>query len=102
MVSPKYHIFVCTSCRSNGVQKGFCHQKESDKIIEKFIQEIEDRDLTSECMVSNTGCFGICSRGPVAVVYPERVWYGNLTVEAVEEIMDRHIEGGVPAEKYLI
>jgi len=55
VVSPKYHIFVCTSCRTNGTQKGFCHQKDSVKILGKFIQEIEDRDLTGGCMVSNTG-----------------------------------------------
>jgi (2Fe-2S) ferredoxin len=53
-------------------------------------------------MVNNTGCFGICSRGPVAVVYPEGTWYGALTVDAVEEIMDQHIEGGSAAVKYQI
>jgi (2Fe-2S) ferredoxin len=102
MVSPKHHIFVCTSCRTNGVQKGLCHQKDSVKIIEKFMQEIEDRDLTADCMVNNTGCFGICSRGPIAVVYPEGVWYGGLTPEAVEEIMEQHIEGGIIAAKHQI
>jgi (2Fe-2S) ferredoxin len=39
---------------------------------------------------------------PIAVVYPEGVWYGGLTPEAVEEIMDQHIEGGGVAEKYII
>lgn len=102
MVTPKYHIFICTSSRTNGVQKGLCHQKGSVKIVEKFMEEIEDRDMSEECMVNNTGCFGICSRGPVAVIYPEGVWYGNLTPEAVEEIMDEHIEGGKPVEKYMI
>ncbi len=102
MVSPKFHIFVCTSCRTNGVQKGYCHSKESVKIIEKFMEEIEDRDLSGDCMVNNTGCFGICSRGPIAVIYPEGTWYGNLTPEAVEEIMDKHIEGGEIVKKYQI
>lgn len=102
MVSPKYHILVCTSCRSNGVQKGFCHQKDSVKIAEKFIQEIEDRDLSGECMVTNTGCFGICSKGPIAVVYPEGIWYGSLTPDAVEKIVEQHIEGGQTVIEYLI
>lgn len=102
MVNPKYHIFVCTSCRTNGVQKGFCYSKDSVKIIEKFMEEIEDKDLSSECMVTNTGCFGICSRGPIAVVYPEGIWYGNLTPDAVEEIMDKHIEGGEIVTEYQI
>lgn len=94
MVNPKYHIFICTSCKINGTQKGFCHSKNAVDIIGKFMEEIEERDLSGEVMISNTGCFGICSRGPIAVVYPEGVWYGNLTVEAVEAIMVKHIEGG--------
>ena len=102
MVTPKYHIFVCTSCRTNGTQKGFCHTKDSVKIVNKFMEEIEDRDLSSECMVTNTGCFGICSRGPIAVIYPEGTWYGNLTPEAVEEIMEKHIEGGEIVKEYQI
>lgn len=102
MVTPKYHIFVCTSCRQNGTQKGLCFQKDGVKLLDKFMEEIEDRDLTSDCMVTNTGCFGICSRGPVAVVYPEGIWYGNLTLEAVEEIAEKHLEGGEPVKEYMI
>ena len=102
MVSPKYHVFVCTSCRSNGTQKGFCATKDSPKLVEAFMQAIEDRDLSGDCMVTNTGCFGICNRGPIAVVYPEGVWYGGLTLKAVEEIVESHIENGTPAEAYRI
>jgi (2Fe-2S) ferredoxin len=102
MVTPKYHIFVCTSCRPNGTQKGLCFQKDGVKLLDKFMEEIEDRDLTSDCMVTNTGCFGICSRGPVAVVYPEGIWYGNLTLEAIEEIAEKHLEGGEPVKEYMI
>jgi len=94
MTSPKYHIFVCTSCRTNGVQKGLCHTKNSVSIVDKFMEEVEDRDLSGDVMITNTGCFGICSRGPIAVVYPEGVWYGNLTPADVETIMEKHIEGG--------
>jgi len=102
MISPKYHIFVCASSRINGTQKGKCHQKDAVGLIQKFMQEIEDRDISSDCLVTNTGCFGICDKGPVAVVYPEGVWYGNLDDDAVEEICERHLEGGVTVEKYKI
>ncbi|MCX7658319.1 MAG: (2Fe-2S) ferredoxin domain-containing protein [Oscillospiraceae bacterium] len=102
MTNPKYHVFVCTSCRMNGVQKGFCFNKGSVDIVNKFMQEIEDRELSGEVMITNTGCFGICSRGPIAVVYPQGIWYGDLTPEKVEEIVERHIENGEVVKEYQI
>jgi len=94
MTSPKYHIFVCASCRINGTQKGFCYSKGSVSLINRFMEEIEERDLSNEVMVTNTGCFGMCDRGPIVVIYPEGTWYGNVTEDDVETIMEQHIEGG--------
>ncbi|AKL94870.1 ferredoxin, 2Fe-2S [Clostridium aceticum] len=94
MHKPKFHIFVCSSSRINGEQKGFCLQKGAVEIVNNFMEEIQERELDGEVMVTNTGCFGICSKGPIVVVYPEGVWYGSVTPEDVEEIMDSHIEGG--------
>jgi (2Fe-2S) ferredoxin len=94
MNKPKKHIFICTSSRINGQQKGFCHSKAGVDIVAAFMEEVEDRDLGGEVFVSNTGCFGICEKGPIVVVYPDNVWYGSVTPEDVGEIMDEHIEGG--------
>ena len=102
MVSPKYHVFICTSCRINGVQKGFCFSKASVDIVQRFMEEVNDRDLSGEVMITNTGCFGICDKGPIAVVYPEGVWYGNLTEEDVETIVEQHIEAGNPVKELMI
>ncbi len=102
MVSPKYHIFICTSCRINGVQKGFCFSKDSVDIVQKFMEEVGDRDLSGDVMITNTGCFGICDKGPIAVVYPEGVWYGNLTEDDVEAIIEQHIEGGEPVKELML
>lgn len=102
MNQPKCHIFVCTSSRINGTQKGFCCSKNSAEITRRFQEEIEDRELDGEVMVTNTGCFGLCQKGPVVAVYPEGVWYGNVTPDDVTVIMDRHIEGGVPVESLMI
>lgn len=99
MNKPKSHIFVCTSSRMTGQQKGFCHTKQGVDIVAKFMEEIEDRDLGEEVFVSNTGCFSICEKGPIVVVYPDNVWYGNVTVDDVERIMDEHIEGGTPIKE---
>lgn len=96
MIKPKYHLLVCTSSRPNGQQKGFCHSKQSGNILEAFMEEIQDRDLGGEVFVSNTGCLGLCEKGPIVIVYPDNVWYGAVSSVDVEEIMDKHIEGGKP------
>ena len=94
MNKPERHIFVCTSSRPNGQQKGFCHTKDGVSVVGKFIEELEERGLSGEVMVSNTGCFGLCEQGPIVVVYPDNVWYGSVTPDDVEAIMEEHIEGG--------
>lgn len=99
MNKPKKHIFVCTSSRPNGQQKGFCHSKGALEIMENFMEEIDDRDLGGEVFVTNTGCLGICEKGPIVIVYPDNVWYGSVTPDDVEEIMEEHIEGGTPVKR---
>ena len=98
MVTPKYHVFICTSCRLNGEQKGFCSQNGSTDLVKRLMESIEENDLSGDVMVTNTGCFGICSRGPVMVVYPEGVWYGNLSESDIDTIVEEHFEGGKPVD----
>lgn len=102
MQKPEKHIFVCTSSRPNGQQKGFCHTKAGLEIMTKFQEEIEERGIGREVFLSNTGCFGICEKGPVVVVYPDNVWYVSVTVADVMEILDFHIEGGTPVERFTL
>ncbi len=102
MVQPKYHVFICTSCRINGQQKGYCYSKGSVDIVQRFMEEIEDRGLSGDVVINNTGCFGICDKGPIVVVYPEGVWYGKVTDDDVERIFDEHFEAGSPVRDLII
>lgn len=95
MNKPKHHIFVCTSSRLTGENKGYCVQQNGKDIISAFVEELQDRDLDGEIMVTNTGCFGLCSMGPIVMIYPEQIWYGKVTVDDVEEIMDALEEGKI-------
>jgi len=94
MEKPKKHIFVCSSSRMTGQMKGVCIQQESASIINLFIEEVQERGLDGNVMVTNTGCLQICDKGPIVIVYPDNVWYGKVSPDDVEEIMDSHIEGG--------
>ena len=102
MVKPKHHVFACTSSRINGRQQGFCHSKQGVEIAGRLMEYIEEYELSGEVMITNTGCFGICDKGPILVVYPEAVWYGNVTPDDVEEIVASHLENGQIVERLQI
>lgn len=94
MRKPKYHVFVCSSSRINGQQQGFCHSNDAIDIVQRLLEEIEDQDLTDDVMVTNTGCMGICQSGPVMVIYPEGIWYTEVGVGDVTEIVESHLVNG--------
>jgi (2Fe-2S) ferredoxin len=101
MEKPKHHIFVCSSSRLTGEIKGFCAQNEGLEILENFVEEVQDRSLDADIMVTNTGCLGLCSMGPIVMIYPEQTWYGKVTPDDVEDIMDA-LEEGNQVERLII
>jgi (2Fe-2S) ferredoxin len=100
MDKPKHHIFVCASFRAGGESKGVCHKKGSLALLPYIENEILDRGLDAQ--ITSTGCMKACDYGPVMVIQPTGLWYGNVeNEEVVDEIMDA-LEDGEVAENYLI
>lgn len=100
MDKPEHHIFVCASFRAGGEPKGACHKKGSTDFLRYIENEILDRGLNAA--VTSTGCLKACDYGPVMVVYPEGLWYGNVNSEGViDEILDG-FEDGKPIRDYLL
>jgi (2Fe-2S) ferredoxin len=100
MQKPKHHIFVCGSFRVAGEAKGVCRRKDSATLIQYLQTEVGDRGM-DDVLVSSTGCMNLCERGPLLVVYPEALWYGEVNEDKIDTILDA-LERGEPASELLL
>ncbi len=86
------HILVChgTGCTSS----------KSPKIIENFRKIIDEKGIKN-VRVIQTGCFGLCAKGPIVIIRPEDTFYAMVKPEDCEEIINTHILEGKTVERLL-
>ena len=93
------HLFVCTNRRAEGHPRGCCDEKGSYELLLRFKKALEDRGLKGRMRANKAGCLDHCETGATVVVYPEGVWYGGVTLDDVEEIVEEHLLQGRPVER---
>jgi (2Fe-2S) ferredoxin len=98
----KRHVFVCNgkSCSAVG----------SSEVKSEFVRILEEKGLRQgkaskgrnpmgEIVLTDCGSVGFCSIGVAVLVYPEGVWYGQVTAADVPEIIEEHLEKGQVVER---
>ncbi len=86
MKTPEYHFFICNSYRVTGEPQGVCNKKGAADLLQYLETEILDRGM--DAIVSSTGCLKVCEKGPVMLLYPHGKWFGEVTEERIDEILD--------------
>ncbi len=87
------HVLVCTGtgCVSSGAKN----------LKTTLEEELADKDLSSEIKIVETGCHGFCEKGPIMIVYPEGVFYCEVSEDDVAEVVEEHLLKGRTVERLL-
>jgi (2Fe-2S) ferredoxin len=98
----KRHIFFCLNERENG--NNACAQHGAQAGFEHCKKRVKAEKLAGSggVRVNKAGCLDRCAGGPVAVVYPEAVWYTFVDQNDIDEIVDSHLKHGQVVKRLVL
>ena len=93
------HIFFCLNQRDNGEE--CCAQQRAQAAFDRCKSQAKAQGLLGQgkVRVNKAGCLDRCAGGPIAVVYPEGVWYSYVDEYDIDEIVRSHLRDGVVVER---
>ena len=95
------HIFFCLNERKGGEE--CCAQHRAQEAFDRCKSQVKAAGLSGpgQVRVNKAGCLDRCAGGPIAVVYPEAVWYTYVDSEDIDEIVESHLKNGHIVERLL-
>ena len=98
----KHHIFFCLNERANG--EASCAQHQAQASFDHCKAKVKAAGLAGPggVRVNKAGCLDRCAGGPVAVVYPEGVWYTFVDNSDIDEIVESHLQNGQVVQRLLL
>ena len=98
----KHHIFFCTNQRDQG--QACCADHQAVQGFDHCKAAVKKAGLAGVggVRVNKAGCLDRCAAGPVAVVYPQGVWYSFVDQADIDEIVEKHLKQGEVVERLLV
>ncbi len=96
------HVFFCLNQRTNG--EASCADHDAQGAFDHCKSLVKQLGLAGKggVRVNKAGCLDRCAGGPVAVVYPEAVWYSWVDQSDIDEIVERHLRDGQVVERLVL
>ncbi len=94
------HVFLC----ADPTTPKCCPREEGLASWEALKTSVEELppDLRARVHRSKAGCLKYCKQGPIAVVYPEGIWYHSVTPDVARRIVTEHLAKGLPVDEFVL